>query len=164
MRVARFYQNSFSPSSPSPSSPSPRQVSRQSSLPNVSPILFAKCLANPLSKCLTNPLRQVSRQSSSPAPDRSVHRWTSSARVGSQCAPPPLDLIRQGPIAVCTAGPQPPGRSQCAPLDLNRQGPIAVCTAGPYPPGSHRSVHRWTSTAKKNAKIYAKKYARMFAR
>ena len=59
-------------------SSSPRPP-RQSSSPSVSPILFAKLLANPL---------------------------------------------RQLRIAVCTAGP----------LDLNRPGPIAACTAGPQPP------------------------------
>ena len=57
--VARIAQNSFSSSS--------------FSFPSSSPTLFAKLLANPL--------RQVSRQSSSPAPDRSEHCWTSSARV-----------------------------------------------------------------------------------
>ena len=41
-----------------------------------SPILFAKCLANPL--------RQASRQSSSPAPDRSEHRWTSTAKQNAE--------------------------------------------------------------------------------
>ena len=93
-----------------------------------------------------------------PAPDRSVHPWTSTARIRSQCAP--LDLNRKDPIAVCTPGPQSQGsersvhpwtstariRSQCAPLDLNRKDPIAVCTAGPQPQGSYRSAHRWTST------------------
>ena len=49
---------------------------------------------------------------------RSVHPWTSTARI----------------------------RSQCASLDLNRKNPIAVCTPGPQPQGSDRSVHRWTST------------------
>ena len=70
VRVARSYQSC--------SSSSPSYLSS-------SPILFANLLVNPL--------RQPSRQSFSPAPDRSVHRWTSSARVRSQCAP--LDLNRQ---------------------------------------------------------------------
>ena len=70
VRVARFYQNSFSSSSSFPSSSPPCSSPRQSSLPSVSPILFTS--------------------------------------AGSQRAP--LDLIRQGPIAVCTAGPQPPNR------------------------------------------------------
>ena len=48
--------------------PPPPSPPRQSSSPSVLPVLFA------------NPLRQASRQSSSPAQDRSVHRWTSSAR------------------------------------------------------------------------------------
>ena len=61
----------------------------QSSLPSVSPMLFAKCLAYPL--------RQASRQSSSPSVSRILF-----ASSGWQCAP--LDLIRQGLIAVCTAG------------------------------------------------------------
>ena len=51
---------------------------------------------------------------------RSVHPWTSTARI----------------------------RTQCASLDLNRKDPIAVCTPGPQPQGSDRSVHRWTSTAR----------------
>ena len=148
MRVARFYQNSFSSSFSS------------------SPILFAKCLAN----CL----RQASRQSSSPSvssrrlgnplcqvriavctagphpsgSDRNVHRWTSAARVRAPSAAP--DCSRQGPSAVCTAGPHRSVhrwtssarvRWQCAPLDLNRQGPIAVYTAGLQLPGSYCSVH-----------------------
>ena len=67
-----------------------RQASRQSSSPSVSPILFAKCLANPfrqlgIAVCTAGP--------HPPGSDRSVHRWTSSARVRSQCAP--LDLNRQ---------------------------------------------------------------------
>ena len=57
-----------------------------------SPILFPKCLA----KLLANPLRQVSRQSSLPGPDRNEHR--------------------------STAGPQPEtSRAQWARLDRNRQ-------------------------------------------
>ena len=48
------------------------------------------------------------RQSSSPASECSVHRWTSVARLRAQCAP--LDLSRQAPSAVCTAGLQPPNR------------------------------------------------------
>ena len=101
VRVARFYQNSsssfFSSSSPSVSPilfakclANPlRQASRQSSLPSVSPIRFAKYLANTL--------RQVSRRSSLQVriaastagpqpqrPERSEHRWTSIAKVPAQ--------------------------------------------------------------------------------
>ena len=65
---------------------------------------------DPLAVCTPGPQPQ--------GPDRSVHPWTSTARI----------------------------RSQCAPLDFNRKDPIAVCTAGPQPQGSDRSVHRWTST------------------
>ena len=110
---------------------------RQSS----SPIFFANllrqsCLASSGSQCAPLDLNRK-------APDRSVHPWTSTARIRSQCAP--LDLNRKDPdpLAVCTPGPQPQGsdrsvhpwtstariRSQCAPLDLNRKDPIAVCTA-----------------------------------
>ena len=67
------------------------------------PSLFANLLANPL------------RQPFSPI---------LFASSGLQCAP--LDLIRQAPSTVCTAGPHPQLR-------------IAMCTAGPHPPG----VHRW---------------------
>ena len=108
------------------------------------------------------PPRQVSRQSSSPSSDRSTSAILVTnlkslspilvASSGSQSAL--LDLICQGPIALCTAGPHRPGSdrsvhrwtssassgSQCAPLE------IALCTAGPDPPGSNRRVHRWTST------------------
>ena len=35
---------------------------------------------------------------------------------------------------------------QCAAMDPIRQGPMAVCTAGPHPPGSDCGVHRWTSS------------------
>ena len=147
VRVVRFYHSCSSSSSFLPPS---------SLLPS-SPIFIASpiCIAN------------LHRQSASPicfadfvwpAPDRSVHPWTSTARIPSQCAP--LDLNRKDPSAVCTPGPQPQGsprsvhtwtstariRSQCASLDLNRKGPIAVCTPGPQLQGSDRSVHRWTST------------------
>ena len=61
-----------------------------------SPILFAKLLANPLRQlriavCTAGP--------HPPGSERNVHRWTSSVA--------PLDLICQGPSAVCTAAPQP---------------------------------------------------------
>ena len=116
VRVARFYQNCFS---------------SFSFFSFSSPILFAKCLGNPLCQASRQSSRQASRQSSSPAPDRSVHCWTSSARFRSQhwhCCwtssarvRAPLDFICQGPSAVCTGGPHSPR-------------PIAVCTAGPQPP------------------------------
>ena len=83
-------------------SPSPRH----SSLPSFSPILFAKCLANPLcqvsrqssspsvlpilfTKCLANPPRQlrIAVSTAGPQPpgsDRSEHRWTSTARARAQ--------------------------------------------------------------------------------
>ena len=112
VRVVRFYHSCSSPPSPLP----PRQYS---------PILFANFLANPH--------RQASRQSSSPASDRSGHCWTSTASFGSQWAS--LDLNRQRIIPVGIPGPQPPAsypsghpwtstasfRSQWAPLDLNNQ-------------------------------------------
>ena len=66
-----------SSSSSSLPSPPPGQSS--------SPILFAKCLANPV--------RQASRQSSWQAQDHSEHRWTWTGRVRVQWAP--LDLNRQ---------------------------------------------------------------------
>ena len=69
-----------------------------------------------LSQVLSPSLCQLSLQ----MPDGSVHRWTSTARI----------------------------RRQCALLDLNREVPMAVCTAGPQPRGSDGSVHRWTSTAR----------------
>ena len=43
-----------------------------------------------------------------PASDLSGHRWTSTASVRSEWAP--LDLNRQRPISVGTAGPQRPNR------------------------------------------------------
>ena len=77
VRVARFYQSCSSSS-----------LFSFSSTPSLSPILFA------------DPLRQVSRQSPSPA-HRSEHRWTSTG-----------DL----PSSVSTAGPQPPdGMPACMP-------------------------------------------------
>ena len=74
------------PPPPSPSSP------RQSTSPSVSPILFAKCLANPL--------RQVSHQSCSPSFSPILF-----ASWGSQWAL--LALNRHRPLAVSAAGPQP---------------------------------------------------------
>ena len=64
-------------------------------------------------------------------------------------------------------------------VDLNCRLPIWVGTAGPQPQGSERSGHRWTSTrdlpssvrrhrwtsaARWNARIYARKTARIYAR
>ena len=97
------------------SSSSPPPPPRQSSSPSFSPILFAKLLVNPL--------RQLRI---------AVCRWTSSARVRSQGAP--LEIVRHGPGAVCTADLIRQGLIACAPLDLILQGLIAVCTAGPQPP------------------------------
>ena len=72
-----------------------------------------------------------------------------------------LDLIilfssSSSPILFASSG------SQWAPLDFNRQGPSAVSTAGPQPPGSKRSEHRWTPTAKQNART--KKCSKICAR
>ena len=166
VRVVRFYHScsssssssSFLPSSLLPSSPIfIANLHRQSS----SPIFFANLLHQSASPILSGQLR-IAVCTPGPQPqrsDRSVHPWTSTARIRSQCAP--LDLNRKDPSAVCTPGPQPQGsprsvhpwtstariRSQCASLDLNRKDPIAACTPGPQPQGSDRSVHRWTSTA-----------------
>ena len=187
VRVVRFYHScsssflpSFLPSSLLPSSPIfIANLHRQAS----SPICFANllrrsCLASsrsqcapldlnrkdPSAVCTPGPQPQGSPRSVHPCrtstarSERSVHPWTSTARIRAQCAP--LDLNCKDPLAVCTPGPQPQGsdrsvhpwtstariRSQCAVLDLNRKDPIAVCTAGPQPQGSDRSVHRWTST------------------
>ena len=137
MRVVRFY-HSCSSSSFLPPCFLPRQPPRQSSSPifianlhrqSSSPICFANllrrsCLASSGSQCAPLDLNRkdpIAVCTPGPQPqgsDRSVHPWTSTARI----------------------------RSQCAPLDLNRKDPIAVCTAGPQPQGSDRSVHRWTST------------------
>ena len=149
VRVVTFY-HSCSSSSFLPSF-LPSSLPRQSS----SPMFFANLLRQSASPILSGKLRIAV---CIPGSDRSVHPWTSTARIRSQCAP--LDLNRKDPIAVCTPEPQPQGsdrsvhpwtstariRSQCAPLDLNRKDPIAVCTPGPQPQGSDRSVHRWTST------------------
>ena len=122
VKVGRFYHNSFSLSFFFFS------FSSFSFSFSSSPILFAKCLFNPPRQASRQSSRQVSRQPSSPSvPIRfakchanplrqlriavcSVHRWTSSAKIRSQRQCALLDLIRQGPIAVCTAGPQPPPR------------------------------------------------------
>ena len=118
VRVARFYHYSFYFSffffslfsSSASSSPAP--------------LRRAKGLANPLS--------QVTISVSPPL----------FASSGSQCAP--LDLIRQVLIAVLNRQPLDLIRQVLIAM-LNRQDPIAMCTAGPHPPGSERSVHRWTS-------------------
>ena len=96
-------------------SSSPRPP-RQSSSPSVSPILFAKLLANPLRQlriavCTAGPHppgsdRSVHRWTSTKGSDRSVHRGTFSARVRSQCA-----LLVTSTAKV---------RWQSAPLDLHR--------------------------------------------
>ena len=71
-----------------------------------------------------------SSPSSSPTSARTVHCWTSTARVWAHWAP--LDR----PSSVSTAGPQPGTlRAQWAPLDLN---------LGP----SELNEHRWPSTAR----------------
>ena len=99
-----------------------------------SPIFIANLLRQSASPSLSGKLR-IAVCTPGPQPqgsDRSVHPWTSTARIRSQCAP--LDLNRKDPIAVCIPGPQPQGsdrsvhprtstariRSQCAPLDLNQ--------------------------------------------
>ena len=87
---------------------------------------------------------------SSPTSARSGHCWTSTAGFRSEWAR--LDLNRKVLSAVGTAGPQPGTfRAQWAPLDLN---------LGP----SELSGHRWTSAARWNARIYARKTARIYAR
>ena len=76
--------------------------------------------------------------------------WTSTAGFRSEWAR--LDLNRKVLSAVGTAGPQPGTfRAQWAPLGLN---------LGP----SELSGHRWTSAARWNARIYARKTARIYAR
>ena len=148
VRVVRFYHSCSSSASASSSSSFlllPCFLPRQSALPILSGQLR-------IVVCTPGPQPQGS--------PRSVHPWTSTARIRSQCAP--LHLNRKDPIAVCIPGPQPQGsdrsvhpwtstariRSQCASLDLNPKAPIAVCTPGPHPQGSDRSVHPWTSTAR----------------
>ena len=76
--------------------------------------------------------------------DRSVHPWTSTTRIRSQCAP--LDLNRKDPSVGCTPGPHPQGFPRSVHLDLDRKDPIAMCIPGPQPQGSDRNVHRWAST------------------
>ena len=152
VRVVRFYHSCSSSASAASSSSSfllpPCFLPRQSS----SPICFADLVwpAPDLRVCTPGPQPQGS--------DRSVHPWTSTARIRSQCAS--LDLNRKDPIAVCIPGPQPQGsdrsvhrwtstariRSQCAPLDLNRKDPIAVCTAGPQLDSLPDKIHKHTIT------------------
>ena len=87
---------------------------------------------------------------SSPTSARSGHCWTSTAGFRSEWAR--LGLNCKLLSAVGTAGPQPGTfRAQWAPLDLN---------LGP----SELSGHRWTSAARWNARIYARKTARIYAR
>ena len=114
VRVVRFYHScsssflpSFLPSSFLPSSflLLPRQASFLANL------LRRSCLASSGSQCAPLDLNRkdpIAVCTPGPQPqgsDRSVHPWTSTARIRSQCAP--LDLNRKDPIAVCTAGPQP---------------------------------------------------------
>ena len=148
VRVVRFYHScsSSSASASAASSPSsfllpPCFLPRQSASPIVSGQLR-------IAVCTPGPQPQGS--------PRSVHPWTSTARIRSQCAS--LDLNCKDPIAVCTPGPQPQGsdrsvhrwtstariRSQCALLDLNRKDPIAVCTAGPQPDSLPDKIHKHT--------------------
>ena len=143
MRVVRFYQScspppprlavlllllasSFSFSSTMSAStstctsalPTLRQALCQLS----SPTLCAKLFANFPAQCALLDLNLGAAQ-------LSVHRWTSTWEL-----PSTVDLNRDLPSSVCTAGPQPGTcPAQCAPLDLNR-GPAQL------------SVHRWTST------------------
>ena len=117
VRVVRFYHScssfllpfflpAFLPSSLLPSSP----------IFVASPIFIANllrrsCLASSGSQCAPldlnrkDPLAVCTPGPQPQGSDRSVHPWTSTARIRSQCAP--LDLNRKDPIAVCTAGPQP---------------------------------------------------------
>ena len=98
------------------------QIYHQSSLSNISPILFIKLLSNPLHqtypqssstnfspilfiKLLTNPLRQLRSAlcATGPHPSRkgsahSVYHWTSIARIPSYYII--LDFNRQGLIAM----------------------------------------------------------------
>ena len=85
--------------------------------------------------------------SSSPAPLRRAKGLANPLSQVTKCLATPLRQLR---IAVCTAGPQPPGS------DRSAQPP----TAGPHPPGSDRNaqppgsdrnVHRWTSSARVRA-------------
>ena len=126
VRVVRFYHSCSSSASASAASSSssfllpPCFLPRQSS----SPICFADLVW--------------------PAPDRSVHPWTSTARNPSQCAP--LDLNRKDPIAVCIPGPQPQGSDRSVHAWTNRKDPIAVCTAGPQPDSLPDKIHPHTIT------------------
>ena len=137
VRVVRFYQSWSSSSSPPPPPPppppplvSPRPCLHQLPPPFPPCQLFAKLFANSLRQALC-----------------------------------------QLPSSVCTAGPQPGTfPAQCALLDLNlvffqlsvrcwtstRDLPSSVRTAGPQPGAAQLSVHRWTSTARKNARRYAR--------
>ena len=86
---------------------------------------------------------------SSPTSARSGHCWTSTAGFRSEWAR--LDLNRKVLSAEGTAGPQPGTfRAQWAPLDLDRTP-------------SGLSGHRWTSAARWNARIYARKTAKIYA-
>ena len=127
MRVVRFYHSCSSSASASAASSSSSFLLPPCFLPrqSASPILSGQLR---IAVCTPGPQPQGS--------PRSVHPWTSTARIRSQCAS--LDLNRKDSRI----------QSQCARLDLNRKDPIAVCTPGPQPQGSDRSVHRWTSTAR----------------
>ena len=152
VRVVRFY-HSCSASSASSSSFLPPSSLLPSSPIFIANLLRRSCLASSGSQCAPldlnrkDPLAVCTPGPQPQGSDRSVHAWTSTARIRSQCAP---------------LGPQPQGSarsvhpwtstaripSQCAHLDLNRKGPIAVCIPGPQPQGSDRSVHPWTSPAR----------------
>ena len=87
---------------------------------------------------------------SSPTSAHSGHCWAPTAGLRSEWAR--LDLNCKVLSAVGTAGRQlGTFRAQWAPLDLN---------LGP----SELSGHRWTSAARWNARIYARKTARIYAR
>ena len=109
------------PPPPPPPRPPPSSFLLASFLAN---LLRRSCLASSGSQCAPldlnrkDPLAVCTPGPQPQGSDRSVHPWTSTARI----------------------------RSQCARLDLNRKDPMAVCTAGPQPQGSDSSVHRWTST------------------
>ena len=157
VRVVRFYHSCSSSASAASSSSSFLLASFLANL------LRRSCLASSGSQCAPLDLNRkdpIAVCTPGPQPqgsERSVHAWTSTARIPSQCAH--LDLNRKDPIAVCIPGPQPQGsdrsvhpwtstariRSQCAPLDLNRKNPIAVCTAGPQRCLTSKHVNRGLS-------------------
>ena len=137
VRVVRFYHSCSSSSFLPPSSLLPS-----------SPIFIANLLRQSASPILSGKLR-IAVCTPGPQPqgsDRSVHPWTSTARIRSQCALGPQLQGSERSVHPWTSTARIP--SQCAHLDLNRKDPIAVCIPGPQPQGSDRSVHPWTSTAR----------------